>query len=153
MLLMYLKLHKRNPWLDVILPADHADEEGHEVDPVGEEGHEGDGANGLALLQALLHRLHLRVDVKVWSAEEEKGLLGLVHLPLGEQEDGGAGHEDEAEGHQGRSHDQESRECLPADKLSNLKRKVIEKCQTFQPGRRRKPQRRPATAGDWRGLL
>ena len=74
------------------LSTDHADEEGHEVDPVGEEGDEGDAAHGLAVLQALLHLLHLGVDVKVRSAEEEQGLLGLVHLPLGEQEDGRPGH-------------------------------------------------------------
>jgi len=30
----------------------HTDEEGHEVDPVGEEGDEGDAAHGLAVLQA-----------------------------------------------------------------------------------------------------
>ena len=121
------------------LPTDHADEEGHEVDPVGEEGEEGDAANGLAVLQALLHLLHLRVDVKVRSAEEEKCLLGLVHLPLGEQEDGGAGHEDKADGHQGRRHDQEAGECLPGDKLSNLKRKK-EVCQI--PNSRTKPEKK-----------
>ena len=102
------------------MATDHADDEGHEVDPVGQEGEDGDAANGLAVLQACLHRLQLRVDVKVWSAEKEEGLLGLLHLALGEQEDGGAGHEDEAEGHQGRRHDAEAGECLPADKLADL---------------------------------
>jgi len=72
--------------------------------------------------QALLHLLHLGVDVKVGSAEEEQGLLGLLHLSLGEQEDGGPGHEDEADGHQGRRYDQEAGKCLPADELSNQAR-------------------------------